>query len=293
MGLFSIFGKSNVVYFPGCYTYFRFKEHFELYQKIFSKLGIDFNVVEKKICCGLPAFEAGYDNETRKIARRNFEIFKEAGIKQIITNSPCCYKMLLDYNKFLPDWNISVLNLWQIILEKIETKPSLIRSSGKGVVFYQDSCYLGRYCNIYDEPRKILKLIGYDLKEIPDSREKSICCGSCGGLTIVNPKLADKAARERLMQIKRAGINRVVVSSFKEYELLKKNSKELGMEIFELGEVIGLALGLRMPKETEEESDDESDEEKILEETQANMDFAEELEEDESENKKEKELDDE
>jgi len=87
MGLFSIFGESNTVYFPGCITYFKFKEGYELYQKIFSKLGISFRILDP-ICSGLEPWEAGYDVETRKLARKNFNIFNEQGIKSIITNSP-------------------------------------------------------------------------------------------------------------------------------------------------------------------------------------------------------------
>ena len=81
MGVFSLFKQSNNLYFPGCVTYFKFKENFDLYKKIFYKLGIGFRVIDKKICCGLPALEGGYEQLARKLARRNFEIFKEEGIK--------------------------------------------------------------------------------------------------------------------------------------------------------------------------------------------------------------------
>ena len=95
MGIFSLFKKNNTLYFSGCVTYFRFPENFELYKKIFNKLKIGFEVIDKKICCGLPALEAGYDQIARKLARRNFEIFKEKEIKSIITSCPVCYKMFL------------------------------------------------------------------------------------------------------------------------------------------------------------------------------------------------------
>ena len=92
MGIFSLFNLSNTVYFPGCTTYFKFKEHFEIYQKIFAKLGINFRIIDKKICSGIESLEAGYESEARKLARRNFEIFKEENINAIITNSPEAFK---------------------------------------------------------------------------------------------------------------------------------------------------------------------------------------------------------
>lgn len=260
MKLFSIFSKSDVLYFPGCTTYFKFQQNYKLYQKIFSKLGIIFKITEKKVCSGLPALEAGYEQEARKLARRNFEIFKEEGIKSIITNSPEAYKMFLyNYPEILPDWNISVKNLWAIILNKLKTKPKLIKYKTTETVTYQDSCYLGRYGGIYDEPREILKLIGYEIKELFDSKSESFCCGSCGGLPVVNAELANEIAKEKILQAKRIGVKKIIVVSMKNYELLKENAKDTEIEILELSEVLALALGIRI-KEKEQETDEQSEE---------------------------------
>ncbi len=245
MGLFSIFKTKKSIYFPGCKLYFHHKENFELYKKIFSKLDIDFKVTEKKICCGLPAFEAGYDAEARKLARRNFEIFKEENMQNIITTSPCCYKMLIiDYPKFLPDWNIKIENIWKIILEKLETEPKLIKNPSVGRVVFNDSCYLGRYNNIYDEPRKILSLIGYEVVEMYNSREECICCGNCGGLERSNSLLSDEIAKDKILQARRTGAKLIVTSSIDEYELLKKNSDN-EIEVMEFSDILAIALGLK------------------------------------------------
>jgi Fe-S oxidoreductase len=245
MGILSLFGKSSSLYFPGCVTYFKFKESFELYKSIFSRLGIDFKVIDKMICCGLPALEAGYESESRKIMRKNMEIFKEEGVTDIITNSPCCYKMfLIDYANMMPDWNTSVKSIWNLILDKLEKNQGLIKNKASETVVYADNCYLGRYCGIYEEPRKILKLIGYELKETFDSKEESFCCGSCGGLPRANPELADKIAKEKISQAKRAGSKKIITGSFNDYELLKRNSEGSGVEVAELSEVLALALGI-------------------------------------------------
>ncbi len=255
MGMFSVFGRSNILYFPGCTTYFKFRENFELYKKIFYKLGINFKTIDKKVCSGLPAFEAGYEQEARKLARRNFEIFKEEGVLSIITNSPGAYKVFLqNYPEFLPDWNIKVENIWKIILSKLESKPKLIKFKALEIVTYHDSCYLGRYCGIYGEPRRILELIGYQIDEMEDTKERSFCCGSCGGVERINPDLADKIAKQRLLQAKRTGVKKLIVSSMENYQLLKRNAEEVGIEVLEFSEVLALALGIKRKfKEDEEE----------------------------------------
>jgi len=278
MGLFSRFRTSNTLYYPGCATYFKFNENFELYKKIFSKLGIRFKIISKKICCGLPAFEAGYEVEARKLARRNFEIFKEEGIDEIITSCPACYKMFSqDYPEMLPDWNIKVKNLWEIILEKLENKPRLIKDQAMKMATYHDSCYLGRYCGIYDAPRRILELIGYEIKEMPDSRENSMCCGSCGGLIRTNLKLADDIAKQRLLQSKRIGINKIIVTSFENYQALNRNAEEFDMKVLEFSDVLAKALGIKIKeKEIPEEL---TEEKQLVLDAEANIKLEEELKE--------------
>ncbi|MEK6830971.1 MAG: (Fe-S)-binding protein [Nanoarchaeota archaeon] len=244
MGIFSF--KNNIVYFPCCTAYFKFKEDFELYKEIFSKLGVSFMILDKQNCCGLEALEAGYDSDARMLARKNFDTFKEKGITGIITSSPDCYKMFLqNYPEILPDWNIRVINLWGLILEKLKQKSHLIKNKSTEQIAYNDNCYLGRYCGIYEEPREILKILGYEIKELDNSRENSFCCGSCGGLPRTNPELADKIAKEKLLQAKRIGVKKMAVIGFDSYELLKRNSQE-GLEIVEFSEVLGNALGIKI-----------------------------------------------
>lgn len=278
MGLFSRFRKSNTLYFSGCVTYFKFNDNFELYKKIFSKLGIGFKIIDKKICCGLPAFEAGYEVEARKLARRNFEIFKEEGIEEIITSCPACYKMFSqDYPEMLPDWNIDVKNLWEIILEKLENKPRLIKNQAMKMVTYHDSCYLGRYCGIYNIPRRILELIGYEVKELPDSKENSMCCGSCGGLTRTNLKLADEIAKQRLLQSKRMGINKIIVASLENYQILNRNAEEFDIKVLEFSEVLAKALGIKVKKP--EIPEELTEEKQLVLDVESNIQLEEELKE--------------
>jgi Fe-S oxidoreductase len=277
MGVFSLFTKSNTLYYPGNTTFFRYNENFDLYKKIFSRLRIGFRIIEKQISSGLPALEAGYEIESRKIARRNLEIFREQEITDIITNSPEDYKMFLqNYSELLPDWNINVSNVWIKILNALESRPYLIKFKAMEVIGLHDNCYLGRYCGVYDELRKILEFIGYEVREIAESKEKSRCCGSCGGLSRINPALSDRIARERLLQFKRSGIKKIAVFSMDNYDILKRNLEDLDIEVLELSDLLGFALGI---KKMDREKEFIREEDKILSEEESNIQPDEELKE--------------
>jgi len=289
MGLFDWFSGSNVLYVPGCMA-LKYKEGTETYKKIFSKLGIKFidldDVGLKNICCGLEAWETGYDVEARKLVRRNSDLIMKEGFNSIITTSPGCYKMFLkDYPEILPDWNIEVKNIWDLILERLLKKHKLIKKKAMDFVTFHDNCYLGRYCGIYNAPRKILELIGYEVKEMDNSKENSFCCGSCGGLIFSNPDLANKIAKERVLHAKRIGVKKMVVVGFENYDLLKKNIGNSGVEILEFSDVLASALGIGVDKFDDEPIEEEekildvneASEKKVLAETKANMRLREEL----------------
>ena len=275
-----MFQKADTLYFPGCMTDVKYKEHYDLYKKIFSKLGLKVIWSENVICCGLPALEMGYENEARKLARKKFELLKENNIKKIVTNCSGCYKMFKqNYPEVLPDWDIEVLDIWRLVLDRLLDKQWLIKNIAGETVTYDDSCYLGRYCGIYDEPRRILDLIGYKVEEMSDSKENAICSGGCGSLPIINLQLADEIARQRLLQAKRKGIKKMIVASMKDYDLLKKNGKELGIEVIELSEAIAKALDIWVDKINEEVKPKEENEEEneIDEETAKKMKDEEEI----------------
>ena len=241
MGFFN-FGKSSSLYHPGSYSVAFLQDKVANYRKILNKLGIRVQFSEE-MCCGGILINSGYEGDARKLARKNLDTAQKEEIKKIITNDPLCYKTLFkDYGEMLPDWTLEVEFILSTILNKIA--PQDIKEIAQEAVIYIDPCYLGRYSNIYEEPRKLLALLGYKVIEAKNNREKAMCDGSCGGLKQTNPELANKIAKNLFKHLEILGTKKIVTPDPQSYIHLKENAPE-GFEVLEFSEIICKSLGLK------------------------------------------------
>lgn len=189
---------NNTLYYPGCMLKFGMEREMENYKQIFNLLKIDFILIPDEVCCGSPVYNAGYKKDARKLAEKSLEIFKSRRVTKIITPCPGCYNMFKnEFPKLIRNWDIEVEHASQTILKKLSTKKpkrALIRQ----VVTYHDPCHLGRFSNIYDEPRKIIKILDGELKEMTHNRENALCCGAGGGLRSNYPGISKDIAKKRV-----------------------------------------------------------------------------------------------
>jgi Fe-S oxidoreductase len=153
---------------------------------------------EEEGCTGDLARRAGNEALFEELAKANIETLDKYGIKRIITMCPHCYNTLA--NEY-PDFggNYLVLTHAEILaglLRDGKLKPGSGKSAGGKVVFH-DSCYLGRYNEIYDEPRDVLRAVpGLELLECERSRNKGLCCGAGGAHAFKEEEPAREGAGE-------------------------------------------------------------------------------------------------
>lgn len=245
MGILSIFKTGNTLYYPGCMTKFVLQNEFENYKKILEKLGVSYTIIEG-MCCGSPVLNAGYEKDAIKLARDNFELFKKYNIKKIITNCPACYKFFKeDYKKMLLEWDekIEIEHTTLTILNKLKDKERLVKNKANEDIVYHDPCHLGRHMGIYEEPRLVLSMLGYNVKDMYNNRENSLCCGGGGGLKANNTKLANSIAREIVKQAKEAGVKKIITTCPLCFANISGNSD---IEVEEFSYAVGKALGLEV-----------------------------------------------
>ena len=112
----------------------------------------------------------------------NIEEFEKAGVTKLVTIDPHAYNI---FKNEYPDFGFKaeVIHHTEMLYELVvQGKLKPVHAINETITFH-DSCYLGRYNDVYDPPREIFKAIpGVNLVEMKRNREDGMCCGAGGGL---------------------------------------------------------------------------------------------------------------
>ena len=95
--------------------------------------------------------------------------------------------------------------------DQAANKHGALAPEGPGTIVFHDPCYLGRYRNVYDEPRKVAALAG-DLVEAPRNRERSFCCGAGGGLAFLGEETGERVSHNRLAELVATGAQTIAAA---------------------------------------------------------------------------------
>ena len=183
--------------------------------QVLERLGYQVDFPEAQTCCGQPAFNSGYTEEARTIARHFLDVFRDS--ENIIVPSGSCTSMISHHfadifehdPKLLAEAHALEPRVWEFsrfLLEVAGVED--VGARFDGVVTYHDSCHALRELRIKAGPRKLLaKVQGLTLAEMGAAEE---CCGFGGTFSIKFPEVSGAMARTKIDSIQKTGASTVV-----------------------------------------------------------------------------------
>lgn len=192
--------QAQYLFYVGCAGSFndRNKKIATAMVKILKAAKIDFAILGKEeLCNGETARRAGNEYLSQTMFQMNIEVLNRYQVKQIITICPHCFNTLK--NEY-PDFGFRAERVWhhtEFIDKLIQDKTLSLDTSSELKIAFHDSCYLGRYNEVYDAPRSALAATGATVLEAPRSRSKGLCCGAGGARMWMEETIGERINFER------------------------------------------------------------------------------------------------
>jgi glycolate oxidase len=223
--------EGETVVFLGCQYGSRLNKT-KKYLRIMDALGMPARL-EGGLCCGYPMAVLGFNKSLEDYKKRFLDRFQSA---EMVAFCPSCALFLNE------EYGFPVKHVMHAILDKLDDRE--IAPAGKTVT-YHDPCDLSRGMKITEEPREIIKKLGYDLVEMKHNRSQSRCCGGGGGILTSDLDMSGDISESRVHEALDTGAEVLVTACPTCEQVLKKAAsgiKERKIAVKELSDLVWDAL---------------------------------------------------
>jgi Fe-S oxidoreductase len=199
------------------------------FARVMNYLGTSFGVLRKEKCCGDPVRRLGNDLVFQQLAEANLEAFAQNKVKKVVSICPHCVRTLQEdwkdygtpppvehHSEFLARFANKLPSEggggFNPRMKPTPSEGALAPEAGSShaptpireKIVFHDPCYLGRYRNVYKQPRTVVKRAG-ELVEAPRNHERSFCCGAGGGLVFLGEETGERIGKVRTAELVATG----------------------------------------------------------------------------------------
>jgi Fe-S oxidoreductase len=177
------------------------------FARILGFLGTSYGVLRREKCTGDAARRLGNDLVFQQLAEANLENLAQSKVKRMVSICPHCVRTIQeDWREFGTPPEIEHHS--EFLARYAHWFPQQVYERS---TVYHDPCYLGRYRDVYDEPRKAVLLAG-ELVEAPRNRERSFCCGAGGGLAFLGEDPGERVSKVRADELVATGASAIATA---------------------------------------------------------------------------------
>jgi Fe-S oxidoreductase len=197
------------------------------FARVMNYLGTSYGVLRKEKCTGDPVRRLGNDLVFQQLAEANLETLAQNKVKKIVSICPHCVRTIQEdwkeygappeiehHSEFLARYTDKLPRMvgpgFSPDIRAAESGGALATAEIETIVFH-DPCYLGRYRNVYDEPRTVVRAAG-QLVEAPRNHERSFCCGAGGGLAFLGEETGERVSHNRAAELVATGAQTVATA---------------------------------------------------------------------------------
>ena len=176
------------------------REIITAFAQVMNYLGTSYGVLKKEKCTGDPVRRLGNDLVFQTLAEENLKNLAQNKVKKIVAICPHCVRTIQE------DWKAygtppEIEHHTEFMARFADRLPK--QASNEKIV-YHDPCYLGRYRDVYDQPRELVQISG-ELVEAPRHKERSFCCGAGGGLVFLGEETGNRVSHTRAKELVATG----------------------------------------------------------------------------------------
>lgn len=192
--------------------------------ELLEKNGVEVVFPPEQTCCGQPAFNAGYRDEARELARRFLSIFgplvERGEVDAIVAPSGSCTTMTSHFYELIftetREMNLQrqAERLASVTFELTEFLVDVLglESTGarlQGTATYHPCCHLLRELHVDAQPRKLLAAVeGLELVDLPHGED---CCGFGGLFAVKNSGISGAMGRAKAKNTEQSGADVVAM----------------------------------------------------------------------------------
>jgi len=199
---------------------------------VFQNLGLDFGIMyDGERNAGNDIRRVGEEGLFEMLVEDNLASIARCNFQRIVTTDPHSYNTLKNEYPF-KNGNHKVLHYAELLDELLSTGKLKFSKKLDYTVTYHDPCYLGRYNDVYDAPRRVIEATGCSLIEMQNHGDRALCCGAGGGrIWMDEGSVKERPSETRIHEaVKIPGVQYFVVACPKDTSMYQDAIKTTGYE---------------------------------------------------------------